>query len=745
MTDFNLLFNYKGSDILIQGNINNYMKEIFQKYSFKSDIKLEDVYFTLNGEKINGEKKLGELNIEGQEIRIKVHQNNEIVNYSLKFNYKGAELMIQGNSNDYMKDLFKKYSFKSDIKLEDVNFSLNGEKINGEKKLGELNIKGQEIRIQVYPNIEIVNYSLKFTYKGAEIAIQGNSNDYMKDLFKKYVFKSNLKLEDIYFTLNGKKINEEKKLIELNISEPNVRIVVNEKKGNEEENNYEEDKENTKEVIMDNIYLDDNFPVSKDIICPTCGDFCILNIDDFKLKLNQCHNNHEIPNIMLTQFKKTQKFDDSKIFCKECKEAKEEKKSEFWKCINCNIYLCNTCKIDKHEKNQKYKDHKTVNYEALNFVCHTHGEKNIFYCPECHENICDLCAYDHDEKHELIYLRQVFEDRNIEKNFNDFISKLDGCKKEIQSLISILKQVYINIDAYYNICNNIIKRYDIKHKNYQLVMSLNNLNKFNQSISSEIDTILNDSKIENKFKVLYEMSKKMNISKQLSIKYKIGKKKKIRIFGDEFVKNNKDNAKIIFDDKEYDLNSLFDLRDIKIQNNFLEIKLKEINTITDLSYMFNECSSLISLPEESILNNSNITNLKYLFNKCLSLEKLPDLSKMKTNNVEDISYMFNNCSSLKILPDISTWITDKVTNMKSLFSNCSSLLSIPDISKWNISNVTDISDMFSKCSSLTYIPDISIWNTSNVINKSNMFLECKSLEEPPDCSEWDKNNDIKGN
>jgi hypothetical protein len=66
------------------------------------------------------------------------------------------------------------------------------------------------------------------------------------------------------------------------------------------------------------------------------------------------------------------------------------------------------------------------------------------------------------------------------------------------------------------------------------------------------------------------------------IKYKIlGKADKIRIFGDEFVKNNKENLKIIYEKEELELNAFFDLSNNKQKKNFLEIQLKIIKDITN--------------------------------------------------------------------------------------------------------------------------------------------------------------------
>ena len=51
-----------------------------------------------------------------------------------------------------------------------------------------------------------------------------------------------------------------------------------------------------------------------------------------------------------------------------------------------------------------------------------------------------------------------------------------------------------------------------------------------------------------------------------------------------------------------------------------------------------------------------------------------DLSKWNTNNVTNISYLFYECSSLSSLPDISKWNTKNVTDMSWMFYACKSYL-----------------------------------------------------------------------
>ena len=89
--------------------------------------------------------------------------------------------------------------------------------------------------------------------------------------------------------------------------------------------------------------------------------------------------------------------------------------------------------------------------------------------------------------------------------------------------------------------------------------------------------------------------------------------------------------KIKCEDKEYELNVYFNIKDYKNKDK-LEIKLIGINNIKSIDYMFKECSLLLSLLD--------------FVNYCLLIKSLPDISKWNTNNVTDMSSMFNNCSSL---------------------------------------------------------------------------------------------------
>ena len=91
-----------------------------------------------------------------------------------------------------------------------------------------------------------------------------------------------------------------------------------------------------------------------------------------------------------------------------------------------------------------------------------------------------------------------------------------------------------------------------------------------------------------------------------------------------------------------------------------------------------------------------------------------------TADMTNMSYMFSDCSKLVSVPQMNT---SKVTNMSYMFSGCSKLVSVPQM---DTSKVTDMSNMFKYCYSLVSVPQM---DTSKVTDMSNMFWYCSRLEE----------------
>ena len=100
--------------------------------------------------------------------------------------------------------------------------------------------------------------------------------------------------------------------------------------------------------------------------------------------------------------------------------------------------------------------------------------------------------------------------------------------------------------------------------------------------------------------IIYDIKKKNNFIEE--------DKDNINIFGSAFVENNKNICKLIINNQEYNISEKFNVKNYN--NNILEIKLKGINNVIDLRYMFDKCSSLSSLPDISKWNINNIKNMK---------------------------------------------------------------------------------------------------------------------------------------
>ena len=172
---------------------------------------------------------------------------------------------------------------------------------------------------------------------------------------------------------------------------------------------------------------------------------------------------------------------------------------------------------------------------------------------------------------------------------------------------------------------------------------------------------------------------------------------KIKIFGEDFVENNKDKCSFIINNQEHQLCTYLNKNEVNINSDKFEIQLYEKEIISNMAGMFNYCESLISIPDFSEWDTSNVTDMSFMFRGCLLLSDLPDISKWNTHNVKTMRSMFSYCQSLLYFPDISKWDTSNVTDMSYMFYLCKTLTSLPDISKWNIDKSCFTTKMFNGC------------------------------------------------
>ena len=522
---------------------------------------------------------------------------------------------------------------------------------------------------------------LSFNYKGFKTIIFCNASQKWKEVFDKYCNIVKIDINSVYFSYQGKEINEDL----------NIDLILNEV--NKEIKNID---------VHEKIIKDSNKEIiePKDIICPTCGENALINIIDYKIlfKCQNCSNNYEF----LYKYKEIIKKDMPHIICDKC-SSKDNIYNPFFYCISCKFNLCSKCK-DNHDKN-----HDILNYEDKNYKCNTHNSIYISYCETCKKNLCLFCIKNHD-KHALINFGNILPDiKQANINIIELKNKIESFNTIIDKLINKLLKVKESINSFYEINEKILNCLNNNKINYEVLFNYNIIHENENKILNDINNILKNININERLKYINEIYQKIKTKSinEITIIYDINKNKGYKymnIFGPSFVERNKNNCKMIIEGKEYELNNIINLKQLENENNYLEIKLKGVQNITDLSDMFWKCSSLISLPDLSELYTINITNTSDMFRLCTSLKSLPDISKWNTSNIKDTSFMFFGCSSLESLPDISKWDTSNVKDMSGMFYGCKSLISLPNISKWKISKNVNTHGMFFECNNLIKIP-----------------------------------------
>ena len=524
-------------------------------------------------------------------------------------------------------------------------------------------------------------------------------------------------ISDLYFILNGKKINLDKiiKLKDFYLPNKNYIII------------YVFNIANKKNRIKQN--------KNKNIICPKCKNPAIINFDKKTISINDCINGHKISDLTFYEFSDSQNIDEAEIKCNICENSKFLYDYNFYKC-SCGLNICPLC-IYKH------KEHKKIFYDSNYFQCYKHGISFVSYCETCKRNLCNSCESDiiHSNHQIILFKQRELKQNTINKIINDMEelnNKILQFKLEISKLETLFGEIFKYLNNYYDVyikMNDKILNCCKKLDNFESIINIENYNKKINSILKEINNFF---LLDLKHKLQYIVDTYNKIpNNELTIIYN-NNDKNIKLFGKKFVETNKDNCYLIIDEKIFNLMENYNFNQSNKEVD-IKIKLIEKQLISDFSFMFEDCKSLYSIINAQRFNTSIVNNMSHIFYNCSSLTLLEGIDKWNTFNVKDMNNMFYNCSLLESIPDISNWNTNKVKNMSYMFYGCESLSSLPDISKWNVSNVTNISYMFANCKSLSFLPNISEWSMINIKDISYLCFNCSSLLFVPDILKWVNN------
>ena len=456
-------------------------------------------------------------------------------------------------------------------------------------------------------------------------------------------------------------------------------------------------------------------------------------------------------------------------------------------------YFKSEVKISDYKSVVKISDYfKNINKfddKKYNLCNNCHVNNNVYFCQRCKKNLCKECR-------ESIEICNHFpiDIIDLRKQSND----IEEAKKSIHKIIlnvflkpkkseeKLPKTYNINdsdMDKYKNEINNSIDNYK-KQNDIELIDRIIGANYINYY--HYVNILECKNYLENRYDKCFNKC-------CLKINYLNRNGQKIKIFGDDFVKNNIDKFFLIINNNQTTL-----IPAIKIEDKYLEVILVQksedkiitnlscmfqncvylnnieeykdhtsidFNDVEDINFMFNNCTRLkeLNLNLFGSFENEKLKSMKSTFLKCTLLKKISGIDKWKTKNVEimasmfsecvelsniegiekfdtqnveDFSEMFFKCETLNSIPDISIWNMGKAKTLKGMFKKCKNIEKLPDISKWELKNVTTMEEMFYKCSKLKTLPDISQWYMSNVENICRMFKGCRNVTNFPDISRW---------
>ena len=354
--------------------------------------------------------------------------------------------------------------------------------------------------------------------------------------------------------------------------------------------NNENNKEKELKLNKD-MYLKNNLKEIKRI----CGEEVKLIRNNYEKKIADIENKYKLinekdhinHNYKIEELKKKYNQEIQKLECgEEIKKLNNKLK------INDIIY--NSYII----YNTNYFNAKNI----INIVCGYYKNEYI------RNNIFKKIYKNIDEK----TLRRIIHQRSLDINLSyskeKEINKRRNEKKELDSKI---KEIFEEYDKE-------IKT--IKEENEKLKKEYENkLIKYKEEYEQKIKELKEEN--ENKLKVYEECKNEIEEkikekNSEMTIIYKINKDEdSIKLFGLDFIDNNKTICKIVHEGKEYELQETFDIKDKK-DKDVLEIKLK--GSLNNMNYMFYKCICLLSLPDISKWRTTNITNMSCMFNLKIS-------------------------------------------------------------------------------------------------------------------------------
>ena len=261
-----------------------------------------------------------------------------------------------------------------------------------------------------------------------------------------------------------------------------------------------------------------------------------------------------------------------------------------YQCPNCGkipkIIFINDNKININKFLDSLNNHFIKTEKFIPNYCEN-CQKERFYCDKCAINLCEDCK----KKNKLIMW---------ENKINNLInSEIKSYKKNSKNKTEIIKETKEDYIDFSNKTDN--EKFD---KGEDLLIGMKNkYSPYSPECNQLINIILHNSRFYLEHNHLENLENIYNFKRnnidyvdknKFIIEYKgKGEKEGINLFGSEFISNNKDKIKTFINQKEYDIEKgKYKTEDEKIIVTIVE---KEKGKIENMSYLFSECTNIISL------------------------------------------------------------------------------------------------------------------------------------------------------
>ncbi|VDI72198.1 Hypothetical predicted protein [Mytilus galloprovincialis] len=235
------------------------------------------------------------------------------------------------------------------------------------------------------------------------------------------------------------------------------------------------------------------------------------------------------------------------VTCQFCEESSDIR----WRCINCDVFMCQICTTKIHRKIKSAEKHEILNLkdcggidaaqairkvELQDMPCSTHiGHTCCVYCMDCGKPVCASCLIESHQKHKYKTLNEIYDttfskmkevqnklESSLEffdyekerlhklhldgaKNFQKIKNEITLTEKEISEIISkYAKELVQELESIWKPTENKIKAElsDMQKKKDNLLKREENLKKI--FLSHQASDIFNSRKL------LDETAKKIN-------------------------------------------------------------------------------------------------------------------------------------------------------------------------------------------------------------------------------------------